>query len=308
MLLTTILFFITEISKKTDELFALYTEKQYIWQKITSMRKQEEITLSQWIENLQSRGRYAFSLSLLAKELPAYTEVAARSALNRLTAKGRIISIYRGYFLIIPPQYSSKGILPPALFLDGLMKNLDRPYYLALLNAAGFYGASHQQPQEFFVVTNFPVLRTTQRKGLKINYLSKKTIPETLLESKKTEAGYLKVSNPALTACDLIQFEKRVGGINRVSTVLNELVESIKPEMFNNELLAHVPVTALQRLGYIIEKVLENELLSNTLYKALEQRDTIFFRTPLKTTSPIAGFPINERWKVIMNTEIEIDD
>jgi predicted transcriptional regulator of viral defense system len=272
------------------------------------MSKQEEITLSQWIENLQSRGRYAFSLDLLAKELPAYTEVAARSALNRLTAKGRIISIYRGYFLIIPPQYSAKGILPPALFLDGLMKNLDRPYYLALLNAAGFYGASHQQPQEFFVVTNFPVLRTTQRKGLKINYLSKKTIPETLLESKKTEAGYLKVSNPALTACDLIQFEKRVGGINRVSTVLNELVESIKPEMFNNELLAHVPVTALQRLGYIIETVLENELLSNTLYKALEQRDTIFFRTPLKTTSPIAGFPINERWKVIMNTEIEIDD
>ncbi len=289
-------------------MFALYTEKQYIWQKITSMSKQEEITLSQWIENLQSRGRYAFSLDLLAKELPAYTEVAARSALNRLTAKGRIISIYRGYFLIIPPQYSAKGILPPALFLDGLMKNLDRPYYLALLNAAGFYGASHQQPQEFFVVTNFPVLRTTQRKGLKINYLSKKTIPETLLESKKTEAGYLKVSNPALTACDLIQFEKRVGGINRVSTVLNELVESIKPEMFNNELLAHVPVTALQRLGYIIETVLENELLSNTLYKALEQRDTIFFRTPLKTTSPIAGFPINERWKVIMNTEIEIDD
>jgi predicted transcriptional regulator of viral defense system len=271
------------------------------------MSKKEEITLSQWIENLQSRGRYAFSLDLLAKELPAYTEVAARSALNRLTAKGRIISIYRSYFLIISPQYSSKGILPPALFLDGLMKNLDRPYYLALLNAAAFYGASHQQPQEFFVVTNFPVLRTTHRKGLKINYVSKKTILETLLESKKTEAGYLKVSNPALTACDLIQFEKRVGGINRVSTVLNELVESIKPEMFSNELLEHVPVTALQRLGYILEIVLGNELLSNTLYKALEQRDTIFFRTPLKTASPIAGFPINERWKVILNTEIEID-
>ena len=88
------------------------------------MGKQDEITLSQWIENLQSRGRYAFSLSLLATELPNYTEIAARSALSRLTAKGKIISIYRSYYLIIPPQYSSKGILPPALFLDGLMKNL----------------------------------------------------------------------------------------------------------------------------------------------------------------------------------------
>lgn len=272
------------------------------------MGKQEEITLSQWIENLQSRGRFAFSLSLLATELPDYSEIAVRSALSRLTAKGRIISIYRSYYLIIPPQYSSKGILPPALFLDGLMKNLDRPYYLALLNAAGFYGASHQQPQEFFVVTNFPVLRTTQKKGLKINYMSKKTIPEVLLESKKTETGYLKISNPALTACDLIQFEKRVGGINRVSTVLNELAEAIKPEMFNNYLLEFVPLTTLQRLGYILETVLENDLLANALHKTIEQKELNFFRTPLKTSSSATGFPINERWRIIMNTEIDIDD
>lgn len=294
--------------QKPNKLFAISTEKRYLWQKITSMIKQEEITLSQWIENLQSRGRNAFSLSLLATELPEYTEIAAKRALSRLTAKGRIISIYKSYYLIIPPQYSSKGILPPALFLDGLMKNIERPYYLALLNAAGFYGASHQQPQEFFVVTNFPVLRTTQKKGIKIHYVSKKNIPEILLESKKTETGYLKISNPALTACDLIQFEKRVGGINRVSTVLNELTESIKPEMFSDDLFDYVPVTTLQRLGYILETVLENELLSNALYKALEKKEINFFRTPLKTAVSVAGFHINDRWKVIVNTEVEIDD
>ncbi len=272
------------------------------------MSKQEEITVSQWIENLQSLGRYAFSLDLLARELPAYTEIAVRSALNRLTVKGRIISIYKRYFLIIPPQYLSKGILPPALFLDGLMKNLERPYYLALLNAAGFYGASHQQPQEFFVVTNLPVLRIAPKKGVKINFLSKKAIPETLLESKKTETGYLKVSNPALTACDLILYEKRVGGINRVSTVLNELAEAIKPEMFSNDLFEYVPVATLQRLGYILEKVLEYDSLANTLYEIFEQKSINLFRTPLKASSPEVGFPLDDRWKVIVNTEIEIDE
>jgi len=293
---------------KTDRSFAKSTVKWYLWQKITSMGNQEEISLSQWIENLQSHGRYAFSLKLLADELPGYTEVAAKRALSRLSLKGRIISIYKSYYLIIPSQYSSKGILPPALFLDGLMKNIDRPYYLALLNAAGFYGASHQQPQEFYVITNFPVLRTTQKKGLKINYISKRDIPETLLELKKTETGYLKVSNPALTACDLIQFEKRVGGINRVSTVLNELVESINPEMFSNELFEHVPATALQRLGYILEEILGNKLLSNALYKALQKKKVAFFRTPLKTSASVKGFLSSERWKVIVNTEIQIDD
>lgn len=300
--------FFAEILKISEEFLAIYTEKRYIWRKITSMSKQEEITLSQWIENLQSRGKYAFSLDLLARELPTYTEIAVRSALNRLTAKGRIISIYKRYFLIIPPQYLSKGILPPALFLDGLMKYLERPYYLALLNAAGFYGASHQQPQEFFVVTNLPVLRIAQKKGVKINFLSKKTIPETLLESKKTETGYLKVSNPALTACDLILYEKRVGGINRVSTVLNELAEAIKPEMFNDNLFEYVPIATLQRLGYILEKVLEYDSLANALYEIFEQRNITLFRTPLKASSLEVGFPLDERWKIIVNAEIEIDE
>lgn len=272
------------------------------------MIKQDDITLSQWIDHLLSHGRYAFSLSLLVAELPGYTEIAAKRALSRLTTKGRIISIYKSYYLIIPPQYSSKGILPPALFLDGLMKNIERPYYLALLNAASFYGASHQQPQEFFVVTNFPVLRTTQKKGIRIHYISKKEIPEILLDSKKTETGYLKISNPALTACDLIQFEKRVGGINRVSTVLNELIESIQPKMFCRELFKHVPVTTLQRLGYILENALENDLLADTLYTTLQQQEITFFRTPLKTSAAIIGCSTNERWKVIENTKIEIDD
>lgn len=106
----------------------------------------------------------------------------------------------------------------------------------------------------------------------------------------------------------MIQFEKRVGGINRVSTVLNELAESIQPEMFCVELFKHVQVTTLQRLGYILENTLENNLLADTLYKALQQQGITFFRTPLKTSIPIKGCTTNERWKVIENTEIEIDD
>jgi predicted transcriptional regulator of viral defense system len=272
------------------------------------MLRQEEITLNQWIEKLQSQGKYAFSIHMLAEMLPAYSDIAARSALSRLTVKRKIISIYRGYYLIIPPQYTTKGVLPPELFLDGLMRNLQRPYYLALLNAASFFEASHQQPQEFFVITNFPVLRTTLKKGTKINYLSKKNIPETLLKTIKTETGYLKISNPALTACDLIQFEKRIGGLSRASTVLSELVDSIKPEMFNNQLFEYVPVTTFQRLGYILEKVLENKRLSDRLFNELKKRKINLFRTPLKTTVAVTGHSVNQRWKVIVNAEIELDD
>ncbi len=177
------------------------------------MTEQEELKLSNWIEKLQSEGKYAFSLSSLEKELPNYTAIGLKRALSRLSAKKMILSIHKGYYLIIPHQFSSRGILPPSIYLDGFMEHLQRPYYLALLNAAAMYGAGHQQPQDFFVVTTFPVLRTTQKKGLKVNYISKKQIPAHLLEIRKTEAGYLKISNPVLTATDLIHFEKRVGSL-----------------------------------------------------------------------------------------------
>lgn len=271
------------------------------------MAEQVEIKISNWIEMLQSYGKSAFSLSLLIRELPNYTAIGIKRALSRLSAKGQIISIYKGYYLIIPPQYASKGILPPAIFLDAFMEFLERPYYLALLNAASYHGASHQQPQEFYVVTNLPVMRNTFKKGLKVNYISKNVIPLEMLEIKKTESGYLKMSNPLLTATDLIQFEKRVGGLNRVSTVIYELAEVIKPEDFNTLFIKTIPVTSIQRLGFILDKVLENKLLADALHQTLLQNEAKLFRIPLKASAPIIGFSSDERWKVIVNTEIEVD-
>ena len=282
--------------------------------KITTFRKisllgdsKQPKNAENWVNDLLARGKYAFALYQFRADFGEQSDTANKYALKRLVDKEQIISIHKGYYLVIPPQYRSKGILPPSLFLDAFMKELDRSYYLALLSAAAYHGASHQQPQEFFVVTGFPVLRPMQKKGLKVNYISKKEIPETLLDTRKTEAGYLKISNPALTATDLIQYAKRVGGINRVATVLAELAESIKIDAFDVNLLNHVPITALQRLGYLLDKVIDNQPLANALYMALLKTDATLFRIPLKASAPGKGFAADERWKVIVNTEIEID-
>jgi predicted transcriptional regulator of viral defense system len=197
--------------------------------------------------------------------------------------------------------------LPPQLYLDAFMKYLNRPYYIALLNAAAYHGASHQQPQEYFVMTGFPVLRPTQKKGLKINYISIRTIPDQLLEKRKTEAGYLFISNTALTACDLIQFEKRIGGINRAATVLSELAETLKPADFTPALLQHSHFTALQRLGYILEYVCFNPELAEALFLAMKKQQAGLYRIPLKPAGKTKGYSSGNRWKVIVNTEIETD-
>ncbi len=269
---------------------------------------QNEISINQWLNKLLAKGAYGFSKASLHQELPGFSDIAIKRALNRLSRNGKIASLYKGFYIIIPPQYSSKGILPAPLYLDTFMKHLKRPYYVALLTAAAFHGASHQQPQEYFVMTGLPVLRPTQKKGLKINYISIKEIPEPLIEKRKTEAGYLNISNSALTACDLIRFEKRIGGINRAGAVLNELVEVISPFDFSPELMKQVHVTALQRLGYLLEHVCFNQELADALFEAMERENLSLFRIPLKPAGVTAGFSSANRWKVIVNIEIEIDE
>jgi predicted transcriptional regulator of viral defense system len=270
-----------------------------------------ELTYNQvasWSEKIQSQGRYGFALTELKQATPELSDDAVKFALKRLSDKGKVLSVFKGYYLIIPPQYTTKGILPPALYLDAFMKHLKRPYYVALLNAAVFHGASHQQPQEYFVITGFPVLRPTMKKGLKVNYISVKEIPETLIEKRKTEVGYLNISNAALTACDLVQFEKRIGGLNRAATVLNELTEVIKPADFSEVLLQHTPVTSLQRLGYLLETACFNQELADSLYASMERGKLKCFRIPLKAAKATKGFSSDNRWNVIVNTEIEIDE
>lgn len=209
--------------------------------------------LENWIEECQSKGKFAFNLIELRNSFPNDTEIALKRMLDRQSAKKKVVSIFKGYYIIVPPQYSSKGVLPPSMFIDGLMIFLERKYYVALLNAAALHGASHQQPQEYFIVTEYPVLRATIKKGIKINYISTKQLPpESLLQKVKTETGYITVSNPLLTAIDLIIYEKRIGGLNRVCTVMNELLELIKPSHITIEFINYATVSSLQRFGYIL--------------------------------------------------------
>ena len=123
-----------------------------------------------WIEQLQSRGIISFSHDDLITNFPERSEHAIIQTLSRLSQRGRVVPIYKGFYLIVPAEYAAMEILPPIIFIDYLMEFLSKPYYVGLLSAAALYGAAHQQPQEFFVITNTKQL-ATRKKGIKINYV-----------------------------------------------------------------------------------------------------------------------------------------
>jgi predicted transcriptional regulator of viral defense system len=260
-----------------------------------------------WIEKLQSRGKIAFSYDEVITDFPEKSENAIIQSLSRLSQRGRVVPIYKGFYLIIPPEYYAREILPPILFIDYLMEFLAKPYYVGLLSAAALYGAAHQQPQEFFVITNTKQL-ATRKKGIKINYVIKKTIPVEFLDKRKTETGYVKVSSPELTAFDLVYYTNRIGGLNRTCNVLNELTESINPKKLEHDLLKLFSVATIQRLGYIFDSILNEGRLANKLWKASQDLNLKFFRQPLNTFKKSSGYITDPRWKIVINTEIDIDE
>jgi predicted transcriptional regulator of viral defense system len=265
-------------------------------------------TVTNWIEDLQKDGRICFSLAETMEKFPSHNGIVLKNALTRLVGKKKICSVWKGFYVIIPIEYQSKGIIPEVFYIDWLMKFLGRNYYISLLNAAAFYGAAHQQPQEFTVVTTPPSLRSTQKKGTKINFNNKATIPEQFTEQRKTPTGYIRISSPELTATDLIQFEKEIGGINRVVTVLNELAESCDFSKLTKEFFQYVPTPVIQRLGYLLENILEYQSQADNLYLCIKKYGILFRKTPLKSRKSITNCYINKKWEIIINEQIEIDE
>ena len=260
-----------------------------------------------WIEQLQSRGKITFSHDEIITAFPDKSENAIIQSLSRLSRRGRVVPIYKGFYLIVPAEYAAREILPPILFIDYMMEFITKPYYVGLLSAAALYGAAHQQPQEFFVITNAKQF-STQKKGIKINYVIKKTIPIHFLVKRKTETGFVKVSSPELTAFDLVYYSNRIGSINRTSTVLNELAETMQPDLIEPELVQSFSVATIQRLGYILENSLKEEHLAEKLWEVSKGLGLHFYRQPLSTGKKTISHKTDPRWKIIINTEIEIDE
>ena len=272
------------------------------------MTDRPNIKVRNWIENLEQRGSISFSLDHLAEENPEISKVAIKSALIRLSKKGKIVSIHKGFYLIISPEYALRGIIPPIQFIDDLMKYLNRSYYVSTISAAAVYGAAHQAPQEFFVITGYPVMRPTIKRGIKINYIIKRTLQANLLKEQKTQSGHVKVSSEVLTALDLVQYQNRSGGLSRVATVINELMEEISPESFSQDLFSSSTTTAIQRLGYLLEYELDNQLLADSLYKRSMEYSSKFQRIPLRQSVSFKDSSSDNRWRVARNIEIEIDE
>lgn len=265
--------------------------------------------MSKWIDALAIRGHHIFTKSELKKTFPEKSEEVAKTDISRLLANGTIVSPWHNFYVIVPTEYKLKGIVPPAFYLDQLMRHLDCNYYIALLNAAEMYGAAHQRPQNFTVFVEGKSLRSGIRGGTELLIHRREKLPMVFTRKFQTQTGYVNVSSPELTALDLVDAEQAVGGLTRVATVLAELAEEIRFSSLSPNLLDYYKTPVIQRLGYLLDAVLDEREKSDELFALAQSTRRHFRKVALKTSKGVIdGCVLNKRWKIVVNQEIETDE
>lgn len=257
-------------------------------------------TVEQFIEQQRAIGSYSFSWESL-KGAFNKSDRALRQSLYRIKAKDKVVSVKSGFYVIIPPEFSHVGMIPANLFIDDLMKSLGKQYYVGMFSAAALQGASHQAVMEYYVVTDYPPVRSVRNKKVVINFFTKKKWDQELILQRKTDAGYINVSCPELTALDLLSYGDF--SINRVATVLEELIESFDVKRLSYTIKG-ASTASLQRLGYLIAILNLGDSFENVLKKELNKRNV--FPVVLSKHGSKKG-ETNLNWKVIENMTVESD-
>jgi predicted transcriptional regulator of viral defense system len=259
------------------------------------------VDISSYIDSLAARGRYHFTTAEAVAALSS-SPIAVRAAIRRLRGKARVAMPFRGFHLIVPPEYRALGCLPADQFVPQLMEHLGLAYYAGLLSAASLHGAAHQAPMVFqtIVADNRPEIRCGR---VRVEFVARRNVTEIPTMQKNTLRGVLRISTQEATAFDLVGYPGHAGGLSNVATVLSELAEN----MDAGKLLAETersPLPWTQRLGYLLDHVEAANLAAPLAeHVAVHAKEYV----PLRPRKSVAGATRDSRWRLFVNEAVEAD-
>jgi predicted transcriptional regulator of viral defense system len=260
------------------------------------------ITVEKWVDDRQAHGRYSF-LRTEAVAGSGLSAEAVKKALQRLARRGRVLKLKDYFYVIVPLEYQSAGAPPASWFIHDLMAAMELPYYVGLLTAAAQHGASHQQPQEFQVITDRSV-RAIAVGRTRVRFFASKFVTKAATVDVKTPTGKMHVATPETTAVDLVRFARAAGQLANVATILAELSSSLDPKRLLTTVRLVQDVPNARRLGYLLDLV-HAKSIAEPVRAWVERQSTrpVLLQSGRATRNAIE----NRRWRVLVNQSIELD-
>lgn len=267
--------------------------------------------LSRYARGLLADNRTAFAAAD-AEQAIGIGHGAFLDAAERLQRRNALVNLRKGFYLVVPPMFESWGAPSPDYYIDDLMRHEGQAYYVGLLMAGAMHGATHQAVMEFQIVTNGRI-RRIDASGNRIVFYHRKNMEAVAagIEERVTHAGRMMISSAALTALDLLRYQRGSGGIDHVATMLVDLAETIDPLQLA-ELSTKFEKPMVQRLGYMLDRLGHQEL-TTPMHEAMRERGS--FRwvelLPWMAREPDFAFePLEKdvRWRVVARRLPEPDE
>lgn len=260
------------------------------------------ITVENWVDGQQARGRYTF-LREQAIGGSGLSPESVKKGLQRLVHRTRVLKVKDYFYVIVPLEYQSSGAPPVSWLVHDLMAAMKLPYYVGLLSAAAQYGASHQQPQEFQVITDRSV-RPLSVGRARIRFFASKFVAKAAAAEIKTPTGKMRVATAETTAVDLVRFIRAAGHLGNVATVLAELTPSLDPKKLLAAVRLVEDVPNARRLGYLLDH-LRARATAEPIHVWVERQSCR--PIPLQSGRSVKDAVENRRWRVLVNQSIEVD-
>lgn len=248
----------------------------------------------------------AHGIAVITSEECAYligvprNEVPQR--LVRLRAQGKLVSLARGLWAVVPAEVRMAGAPEPMRYVDALMSYYGCGYCVGWLTAAALRGASHQAPQVFQVATERQLKdRIIGRSSLEFHKRS--YVTHVMANRVSLSSGTAIVASAGTTMLMASADLMMCGGIDNVATIVIELVEQNDGYLSEVTTDMHLfPESAVCRLGWILDHVVgvDNlEVLSDFCRDTGEP-------TMLSPYGSRSG-RIDKTWNVIENRNVEAD-
>jgi len=244
--------------------------------------------------------------SITTDELAACLGVPKNHVPQRMVSlrrKNEIVSPTHGLWIPIPPEYMTWGAPPAMDIIDVLMKHLNVDYYVGWLSAAEIHGASHHAPQVFQVA----VSRSLRPKSLgrsRLQFFHREHIKHASLTMVESRNGTVPVSDRETTMLDVVNDIRIVGGIDNSANLIIELCEAEEADIEAIiKIAAQYPVTAVRRLGFLLESFTNTSGLDKLAMYCGERKTA----TSILDPQALPTGSISTRWNIKLNREVSPD-
>lgn len=267
--------------------------------------------LSLQIDERLRRGQRFFASREILRELPRSAE-AFEAAARRLKRKHRLASPMRGFYLILSPEDQASGAPDPIRWIAPLMAHLGLDYRVSLLRAAAYHGSSHQAAMVFQVIAP-KQLRPIEigRHRIEFVYQAPGAFAQVnqprYLAQIKSESGFARAAGVELLLLDCVRYFHRALGMDGVAQIVHDLGRKADPRKLAR-LAATYENTAVRRLGYLLEQAGMSRQAAALARYAREAKSWKPLDPSIKTLPGVPrDFASSEKWKLILNRDVEID-